>query len=94
MRTLRLLLFIVAIATVQMMTAQSEIMSYKKLDDKTGVASLNGMGGLAVYSELDNLSINVTNANGDRVTKGLVANGMYEYKVISILKKLLTGKSR
>ena len=92
MRTLRLLLFIVAIATVQMMTAQSEIMSYKKLDDKTNSANLNGMGGLTVYSELDNLSINVTNANGDRVTKGLVANGMYEYKVIVNPEETPNGK--
>lgn len=81
MRKLRFLLFLVALAAVQMMTAQSEIMSYGKLDNKTGAASLNGMGGLAVYSELDNLSINITNAKDERVTKGLVGNGVYEYRV-------------
>lgn len=81
MRKLRFLLFLVALAAVQMMTAQSEIMSYEKLDNKTGAASLNGMGGLAVYSELDNLSINITNAKDERVTKGLVGNGVYEYRV-------------
>lgn len=81
MRKLRFLLFLVALAAVQMMTAQSEIMSYEKLDNKTGAASLNGMGGLAVYSELDNLSINITNAKDERVTKGLVENGVYEYRV-------------
>ena len=92
MRNLRFFLLLVAIATVNAVTAQSEIMSYEKLDDKTGVASLNGMGGLAVYSELDNLSINITNAKDERVTKGLVANGMYEYKVIVNPEETPNGK--
>ena len=92
MRNLRFFLLLVAIATVNAVTAQSEIMSYEKLDDKTGVASLNGMGGLAVYSELDNLSINITNAKDERVTKGLVGNGMYEYKVTINPNETLNGK--
>lgn len=92
MRNLRFFLLLVAIATVNAVTAQSEIMSYEKLDDKTGSANLNGMGGLTVYSELDNLSINITNAKDERVTKGLVANGMYEYKVIVNPEETPNGK--